>query len=289
MAVKSDSSPIVTLKSINSVVQGSTFVSYDGRPFNAFRGIPFGKPTSGELRFKPPQPVESWAGIFDANVSGGSCPQFDKLRGISGSEDCLHLNVYSPKVASTDDSLLPVIFFIHGGGYVVGSGSYDAHGPENWMDHDVVLVIPNYRLGIFGFLSTEDSNAYGNYALLDQILALKWIQENIEGFGGDPSKVTIVGHSAGSVSVIYHLLSPLSSGLFHAAVAQSGVPYMNKGTFQPHPLHWAKKLAKKVNCTTHDSAGLVACLREKTFTEILEGHKLLKISNSFPMFISPSS
>lgn len=140
-----------------------------------------------------------------------------------GDEDCLYLNVYTPKLQAPEASLLPVMVFIHGGGFLFGHGTDDtAHGPDFLVEKDVVVVSFNYRLGILGFLSLDRKDAPGNMGLRDQVQALKWIQKNIKQFGGDPNNVTIFGVSAGGSSVEYLLLSPLAKGLFHKAIAQSG-------------------------------------------------------------------
>lgn len=139
-----------------------------------------------------------------------------------GDEDCLFLNVYTPRIPS-NESLMPVMVFIHGGGFVFGHGTDDsAHGPDYLVEKDVVIVSLNYRLGVLGFLCLDCKEAPGNMGLRDQVQALKWVQKNINKFGGDPKNVTIFGISAGGASVEYLLLSPLAKGLFHKAIAQSG-------------------------------------------------------------------
>ena len=139
-------------------------------------------------------------------------------------EDCLYLWVYTPTV-SKNASLLPVLIWIHGGAYEIGSGSFSDYGPDRFMKgNDIVMVSINYRLGLLGFLSLGNSAVPGNMGLLDQVMAFKWVRNNIEAFGGNPNMITIMGQSVGSWSVIYHMLSPLSKGLFHRVIAQSGTP-----------------------------------------------------------------
>ena len=142
----------------------------------------------------------------------------------STDEDCLYLWVYTPTI-SNDASLLPVLVWIHGGGFEIGSGTFSDYGPDRFMKgNDMVMVSINYRIGLLGFLSLGNSDVPGNMGLLDQVMALDWVKTNIQAFRGNPNMVTIMGESAGSWSVTYHMLSPLSKGLFHRVIAQSGTP-----------------------------------------------------------------
>lgn len=203
----------------------------------SYKGIPFAKAPEGDLRWKAPQPREEWEGTFDATEFGAICMQGEPVSfsmwtqefiapAGNMSEDCLNLNIWTKE--GTVDSNRPVIVFIHGGGFSSGSGSVPIYNGEKMAEKDVVFVTINYRVGILGFLAhpelTEESpnNASGNYGLMDQITALEWVQTNISNFGGDPNNVTIAGQSAGSFSVNYLVSSPLASGLFHKAIAESG-------------------------------------------------------------------
>ena len=220
-----------------------------------YRGLPYAAAPIGQLRWRAPQPVASWEGIRDASefgtacwqdTSGGNAEFMDRLANGAGmggfttwllttlatlaepvvSEDCLFLNVMAPANAQG----LPVMFWIHGGGHQFGSGGAVYESPS-LTKRGVVLVSLNYRLGLYGFLAhpeltAEDPNrSSGNYGMLDQIAALQWVQQNIEKFGGDPDNVTIFGESAGGHSVGQLLASPLSEGLFHRAIAQSGTGF----------------------------------------------------------------
>ena len=159
------------------------------------------------------------------------------------SEDCLYLDIYSPNISLS----LPVMVYIHGGGYVLGTA---ITSPSDILAlQGVVVVIIQYRLGPFGFLTTGDSAAPGNYGMLDQVEALKWVNENIKHFGGNPSMVTIFGQSAGGSSVGLHLLSPLSRDLFHQAIAESGVD-LSSFAIQPksYGLRFTRELSKRLNC-----------------------------------------
>ncbi|MGD8858527.1 MAG: carboxylesterase family protein [Myxococcales bacterium] len=195
-----------------------------------FLGIPFAKPPTGELRFRPPQAAEPWTGVRPAREFGHSAMQpGSEIPGMAAegpkSEDCLYLNVYTP---ACDDARRPVLFWIHGGAFILGSAASPIYDGSRLSERgDVVVVTINYRLGAFGYLSLAEhgGDAWGataNLGQLDQIAALRWVQDNIAAFGGDPGKVTIFGESAGSVAVTTLLNMPEARGLFHRAVAQSG-------------------------------------------------------------------
>lgn len=279
--------PIVSTKL--GKVRGLLLKDENGNDCFAYRAIPYGKSTAGLLRFKPPQPVEPWDEVFDATSFGPECVQFNIVtRGIEGSEDCLVLNVYTPQLpnGATKEGL-PVLVFIHGGGFSIGTGSYPFYGPQRFTSHGIVLVTLNYRLGPLGFLSTEDEASPGNYGMLDQVLALRWVKENIASFGGNPKKITIFGESAGSASVIYHMLSPLSKGLFHRAIAQSGTPVNHWGN-QKHPLQLAKTVAGMANCPTNSTEILIGCLREKSLYDLLRPLVDMQRTPMFPIYYSPT-
>ncbi|CAH0729587.1 unnamed protein product, partial [Brenthis ino] len=207
-------------------LKGGKAVSDNGTPYYEFLGIPYAKPPLGNLRFKGPQTPEPWIGERDATTvcESNVCCQMDIRKGISvGSEDCLYLNVYTPHLPDANSNLLPVMVYIHGGGFIFGSGIIKQElGPDYIIGHNVVVVTINYRLGVIGFLSLDIPEASGNMGLKDQVFALKWVQENIGKFGGDRNNITIFGLSAGSASVDYLLLSSQSKGLFHKAILQSG-------------------------------------------------------------------
>ncbi|XP_045534395.1 juvenile hormone esterase-like [Papilio machaon] len=195
----------------------------DGTSFFSFKGIPYARPAVGKLRFKAPLPPETWQGTLNAFEHGPICPQVE-LYGWQCSpknEDCLFINVYTKTLER--NAKLPVMVYIHGGAYFYGSGNDDIHGPEFLLQHDVTLVTFNYRLEALGFLCLDTPDIPGNAGMKDQVAALRWVQNNIEKFGGDRNNVTIFGESAGGTSVTYHLLSSMTSGLFHKAIAQSGV------------------------------------------------------------------
>jgi para-nitrobenzyl esterase len=192
-----------------------------------FKGIPFAQPPVGDLRWREPQPVKPWTGARDATKFGAPCAQNSGGKMLESSrEDCLFLNVWSPDWPAK--AKLPVMVWLHGGGNYGGTASGNNFDGEKLTRHAVVVVTTNYRLTAFGFLAhpelTKESahHASGNYGLLDQIAALKWVRDNIAKFGGDPGNVTLFGQSAGAVDANVLMASPLTKGLFHRVIAESG-------------------------------------------------------------------
>ncbi len=225
------------VKTATGVIEGK-----DGGAFRAFLGIPFAAPPVGELRWKPPVPAAKWEGVRKATEFGSRCmqaPIFDDMvfRDPGGSEDCLTLNVWVPTKASS--AKLPVMVWIYGGGYQAGGTSEQRQDGTVLAQQGVVVVSMNYRLGIFGFFTHPElakesgRNSAGNYGLLDQLAALRWVHDNISEFGGDPGNVTIFGESAGSFSVSAHMASPLAKGLFEKAIGESGAAFSTGGQFEP--------------------------------------------------------
>jgi len=244
----------------------------------AFRGIKYGQPPVGSLRWKSPIAAPAWEGIREAKSNGHVCPQhmYYKPDIWVGKEDCLWLNVFTRDLVVKKRR--PVIVWIHGGNFVRGSAAeYD---PDYIMDQDVVLVTIQYRLGMFGFLSTESVEASGNYGMLDQVEALKWVKENIEAFSGDPNKVTIMGQQAGGASVHYHMLSPMSRGLFNKGISMSGSALCWWASIK-RPLEKVKKMARLIKCPyrkkdnfdeTSDKIEMLSCLRTKTMEDLMNTH-----------------
>ncbi|CAG2169356.1 unnamed protein product [Oppiella nova] len=248
------------VKTTSGVVRGQTIQVLNTNVYQ-FLGIPYAEPPVGALRFAKPQPIEKpLEGIIDATKFGNGCMQ--KESGFTGmsspsnlSEDCLVLNIWTPNVRNKDQlsetpALKPVMFWIHGGG--LSWGSSDMYGGGPLATYDVVFVSINYRLAHFGFLYGDREDAPGNQGFYDQLLALKWVRENIHAFGGDRDEITIFGESAGSWSVSAHILSPLSKGLFKRAIMQSGAQLFNKDRdmiTKSEALKEGKELAKDLGCS----------------------------------------
>ncbi|XP_075532178.1 acetylcholinesterase-1-like [Dermacentor variabilis] len=257
-------------------IRGAIRIVAEGRKVYSFTGIPYAEPPLGELRYKKPQPPAPWGDeVLDATKTPPSCMQinvfspryqlwvpYDRPK----SEDCLYLNIWTPKVDSS--AHLPVMAWLHGGGFQVGSAAM-------WLDDggnlaalgQVVVVTIAYRLQSYGFLYDGTESAPGNQAFHDQLLALKWIQDNIEVFGGDPHSVTLFGWSAGGISVGFHLLSPGSQNLFRRAIIQSaGVTNSDRARSTSTMLDYTKQFARKLGCYNASSDGnfsseSIACLR----------------------------
>ncbi|GBM06215.1 Neuroligin-4, X-linked [Araneus ventricosus] len=283
--------PVVTTKS--GRIRGKILKLTNGKEVAAFLGVFFAEPPVGELRFKAPVPKAPWDDIYNATSFGPLCAQsknrshWDIVSESSGKkilrrlglwdymqgEDCLNLNIYVPAEALPDKSVgskpLSVMFFIHGGSYKTNGGRFY---PGEWLASagQVIVITVNYRLGVLGFLSTEDATARGNYGLLDQILALKWVKDNIAAFGGNSSDVTIFGNSAGGACVGLHLVSPMSRGLFSKAIAQSGSP-IGEWAVQRRPRMYVERLAKKLKCPDgNDSETILNCLRKIDPEQIID-------------------
>uniref|UniRef100_UPI0037E71DED neuroligin-2b n=1 Tax=Semicossyphus pulcher TaxID=241346 RepID=UPI0037E71DED len=276
-------------------------------PVEQYLGVPYATAPIGERRFQPPEAPGSWQEIRNATQFAPVCPQ--NVHGVlpeimlpvwftdnldaaatyvqNQSEDCLYLNIYvptedGPLTKKQDESTMnrprdedirdrrkkPVMLFIHGGSYMEGSGNmFD--GSVLAAYGNVIVVTMNYRLGVLGFLSTGDQSAKGNYGLLDQIQALRWLNENIGHFGGDPERITIFGSGAGAACVNLLILSHHSEGLFQRAIAQSGSA-ISSWAVNYRPVMYTKILARKVGCTLGDMATLVDCLRRKSFRELVD-------------------
>ena len=214
-----------------------------------FLGVPYAKPPVDDLRWKAPQPMEKWEGIKSTKKFSPAAVQTNVFgdmiyRGQGTSEDCLYLNIWTPESNKKKD--LPVLVYFYGGGFVAGDGSEPRYDGQAMAQKDVVMVTVNYRLNIFGFLAHPELsaeaayNSSGNYGLLDQNAALKWVVENIENFGGDPERINIAGESAGSISVSAHMASPLSKDLLSGAIGESGASI--HPTLAPVPLEEAERI-----------------------------------------------
>lgn len=244
-----------------------------------FKGVPFAAPPIGDLRWKSPQRVGKWSGVRQAHKFGSACLQTNVFGDIyfrdnQPSEDCLNLNIWIP--ARTAKSNLPVFLWYYGGGFVAGANSEPRYDGESLAKKGVIVVEPNYRLGVFGFYAhpelTKESghNSSGNYAFLDQVAALEWVVKNIAAFGGDPNNITIGGESAGSLSVSALMASPLSRKLFQKAIGESGAffPARKEGGLHLRPLADTEQFGVKFA----DSLGAhsLAEMRAKPANDLLQ-------------------
>ncbi|CAG7719445.1 unnamed protein product [Allacma fusca] len=249
----------------------------------AFQGIPFAQPPVGPLRFREPVKNLPWKGVRDAIALSPTCIQVDffQMYKLSGQEDCLYINVYTHKIPKRGHNYnLPVLVGIHQGGFFFGSTNL--LGPAYLMDENVVLVTMNYRLGALGFLSTGDAVSPGNNGLKDQVLALQWVQENIHHFGGDPNRITIFGESSGASAVQYHMLSPLSRGLFQSGISNSGCAFCF-WSVNERGVELTQRLANILHCPTQDSLEMVECMRNINASTIVGSQVALLEWASYPV------
>ncbi|XP_046935169.1 liver carboxylesterase 1 isoform X2 [Lynx rufus] len=281
------SSPPVVDTSQGKVLGKHVSVEGFAQPVAVFLGIPFARPPLGSLRFAPPQPAEPWNFVKNTTSYPPMCSQ-DAVGGqelsdlftnrkenisLKFSEDCLYLNIYTPADLRKKNRL-PVMVWIHGGGLMVG-GASTYSGLVLSAHENVVVVTIQYRLGIWGYFSTGDEHSRGNWGQLDQVAALRWVQENIANFGGNPGSVTIFGESAGGISVSILVLSPLAKNLFHRAISESGVA-LTTALVKKDMKDAAQQIAFFAGCKTTTSAVTVRCLRQKTEEELLEISRKMK-------------
>ncbi|KAM7290688.1 acetylcholinesterase-like [Ixodes scapularis] len=276
-----------TASEVRGTKQGKvkgTRVQVLGRSIEVYKGIPYAEPPVGELRFKPPVPCASWDVSYDTSFEKTACPQFpaptESAVLFKQTEHCLYLNVWKPETVS----MRPVLVWIHGGGFARLSSYLDeTNGEVLAAQTGVVVVSMNYRLGILGFLNANTTGASGNQGLLDQHMALKWVQDNIHVFGGDPSMVTVFGQSAGAMSIHAHILSPMSKGLFKRAVMMSGSLYTSDyyDTVK-ESVSKGNGVAEIVNCSNsnqnlfNNADEVLKCLRSKPVDELILATQKLK-------------
>ncbi|XP_026017127.1 acetylcholinesterase [Astatotilapia calliptera] len=264
-------------------VRGIRQLVPDQSYITAFLGIPFAEPPLGNRRFRPPEPKRPWTGVIEAKEYPNACYQYvdTAFPGFQGSEmwnpnrdmneDCLYLNVWVP--SSPRPHNLTVMVWIYGGGFYSGSSSLDVYDGRYLAHSETVIVVSmNYRIGAFGFLALHGSSeAPGNVGLLDQRMALQWVQDNIHFFGGNPKQVTIFGESAGGASVGFHLLSPDSRPTFTRAILQSGVPNCPWASVSPaEARRRATQLAKFVGCNGGNDTEIIDCLRSKSPQQLID-------------------
>ncbi|CAG9798643.1 unnamed protein product [Chironomus riparius] len=256
----------VIVQTSSGILQGFRIHSGFTTSYFAFKGIPYAEPPKGNLRFRAPVPHKGWEGIRNAAEFGSKCPS-NGLMGLlsGGDEDCLFLNVYTNNVNASS----PVMVWLYGGAFVLGDGGSFLYGPDDLIKEDIVIVTLNYRLAAFGFLSTGDKNAQGNYGLKDALLALKWVKKNIRNFGGDDTKITLAGESAGGVMTHHLMLSPQSEGLFHQSIMMSGNVFL-PFSFQSNPMKKTEALAKSLGLKYNSTEDLMEKLRAVNFKDILK-------------------
>ncbi|KAL0131201.1 hypothetical protein PUN28_002634 [Cardiocondyla obscurior] len=262
-------------------IRGSTMTTRLGKKIYSFRGVRYAEPPTGQQRFQVAIPAVDWNDVFDATKEGPACPAIHEQNIM---EDCLRVNVYTTKLPSTDELVRrPVLVFFHPGGFYLFSARSSNFGPQYLLDKDIVLVTVNYRIATLGFMSTGDSKAPGNLGLKDQVEALRWIQRNIATFGGDPDSVTISGYSVGGISVLLHMVSPMSAGLFHRAIVMSGGTL--KESFPTEQLHLAKKQAQLLDCPIDSTGSMLICLNSKPVENFTDTISKFFEWYSYPMLI----
>jgi len=238
--------------------------AFDGHTIYAFRGIPYGRV---KRRFAPAEPAGPWEGVLEADSDGPECLQWDEAQErVIGQEDCLYLNVYTLGLPPKNPTA-PLVF-LHGGDWLAGSGSSRWYGPRYWLDHDVMLVTVNYRLGAFGFASTGDTEAPGNLGLHDQVLALQWINDNIQFFGGIAFLTTVMGEGTGGASVHLLQLTQRAKNLFERAISQSGTAFC-PWAMVPETFNNTALLAERLACPLDHSSRMMECLRGVDGEEIV--------------------
>ncbi|KAJ8669797.1 hypothetical protein QAD02_001056 [Eretmocerus hayati] len=264
-------------------------VSINGKKYAAFEGIPYAQPPVGSLRFEDPVPITNSFGQLNVTKKSLVCMQYRERpplkndlppteNSIKGSEDCLFLDVYMPLLGNTEKRM-PALVDIHGGAFQHGSSSF--LDDRYFVDRNLIFITINYRLGILGFLSTEDKVVPGNMGLKDQNLALKWISRNIQYFRGDTNRITIMGFSAGSSSVQYHHLSPWSRGLFNSSIGISGTVF-NPWAFAKGVRQKTEQLAILFDCSTDNSQEMIDCLKKVPTRELVGAHKQFRTWQNNP-------
>ncbi|KAB0795801.1 hypothetical protein PPYR_09862 [Photinus pyralis] len=271
-------------------IRGYHTFSLEGRRFSAFEGIPYAQPPIGHLRFEAPRSALPWNRTLEAH-NLFVCSQFQNMAFEAvdaenvfdrkkDQEDCLYLNVYVPKEQPSENDNYDVVVNIHGGAFM--NGDPNLVTPGIIMDRDFIYINLNYRLGILGFLSTEDTVVPGNNGLKDQQLALRWVHTHIKHFGGNPNAITLMGGSAGGASVHFHYFSPKSRGLFHRGISQSGSVLL-PWAIQVGALKKAQKLAGLLNCKNSNTRDMVYCLKQIPVHELISKLSHFYHSTMYPL------
>ncbi len=266
-----------------------------GVEVNTFLGVPYGSAPSGKLRFRRTVAAKPWRNILNATKIPPACIQSKytqrlfpvKILNYELSEDCLYLNIWSPNI-SPDDSPLPVLVWIHGGMFTIGSVGVDEYDGSVLAAYgNVVVVSIQYRLGLFGFLDLETEEIPGNMGLWDQAMAIKWVHENIDNFGGDPNLITLVGQSAGGISIGLHMLSPITKNLFKRVIIQSGSPMLLNQIYSRGPAV-AETFAKKIGCLSEGTdiyeatELIVKCIDNMSLNKISDAQQEMVKNNPVP-------
>lgn len=276
------------------LVQGAEITAH-GKALHVFYGVPYAEPPVGERRFRLPEPRKPYETVFDATKVRPACPQesywfnTEYVNTTNFDEDCLHLNLWTPSFRK-DDALRPVIVYLYGGGFQNGGNNLRIYDGSHFAAlGDAVVVVPNYRVNIFGFLYVGSPDAPGNQGLWDQRLALIWVRDNVRAFGGDPQRVTLMGQSAGSISVGYHVISPLTRRLFQRAVMQSGTPFYKVEENKITGPEKARRIAARLcgpQLLRRPLGHVVECLRNQTTEKLLGAVRMvmgLKASSFIPV------
>lgn len=266
-SVKIDSGAPVPVDLTAATNKGPVLGHYNPAGMIEWKGIPFAVPPVGELRWAAPLEPASFPGTYTADYDANGCPQNCNLPpgncpSYGESEDCLYLSVVSPPTQSPDPAGYPVYFWVHGGAFEQGLGNSPVYNGTYFALNGIVVVTVNYRLGALGFMASPSLR--GNYGILDQQLALRWVRTNIAGFGGDPARVTVGGQSAGAMSAGAHMISPASQGLFSQVVFESNplaLPFQTRASAGTN----AANMMKYLSCAVDD----VACMRGKSVADIL--------------------
>ena len=284
--------PNTTLPVLNTtlgLVSGKALTAVNGKVVFAYLGIPYAAPPKGDLRFAKPQLAEPWIDTKEAVDYGPVCPQGpNPFGGPSAEEDCLSLNIFVPQVFHSNP--LPIMINIPGGGFVV-AGSVTDPGENLAAIGELIVVSFNYRLGVFGFLSTNDDCARGNWGLWDQHLAIQWVKDNAARFGGDPNQITILGKSSGANSVLYQALSPQNSlEMFQRVIAQSPVMFNYRSTDPKAGASLTQMLAKELGYDDDDDAtdskDILEFLRDQSTEDLMSGYGTLQ-SEGVPIRFYP--
>lgn len=267
------------VQTFNGLVKGRILESVTGEKYVAFQGIRY----ATAARFEEAKPVQNWTGIYEAVEDGPVCPQslghYDNM-----SEDCLHLNIYIKLDAFEEAILRPVLVYIHGGAFNEGSNTFNHDvGPQYLMDYNVLFVTINYRLNIFGFISTGTEEAPGNLGLKDQALAIKWIVSNIKYFKGNAKAITLMGESAGAMSVTLHMASSLTKSHFQRVILMSGSAIAQR-KLPTDLLELTKRQALQLNCSVTEIKSMITCLKQIPMEILADGYKNLKEWADYPVF-----